>query len=84
MKKRHQNERDQLTSKLDAEAQRQEQEMARSLDAQTEQSVRERRNKHAAEQAARPDLSQEELAAVSFTVLTNDYVSVSAGQFGGP
>lgn len=64
LKRRHQNERDQLTSQLDADAQRQEQEIARSLDAQMEQTVRERRNKHAAEQAARPDLSQEELAAL--------------------
>ncbi|RUS80922.1 hypothetical protein EGW08_011303, partial [Elysia chlorotica] len=61
LKKRHQNERDQLASKLDADAQQQEQEIARSMDAQMEQTVRERRNKHAAEQAARPDLSQEEL-----------------------
>ena len=65
IKKRHQAERDQLAAKLDSEGQRQEQDLAKTLDGQMEQTIREKKARHAAEEAARTDLSQDEVAAVS-------------------
>jgi len=54
-----------LAEKLDNEAQKQEQEMRKECEAEKEKILREKRNRQAAELAARSDLSDDQLKAVS-------------------
>ena len=64
MRRIQEEERERLNAKMDAEANSKEKQLLEDLNRQREQALRERKNKQAAELAARPDLSQEELAAV--------------------
>ena len=65
LKKRHKQERDALASKLDQDTQREEDELKKHANSELEQLLREKKNRNAAELAARTDLSQEQLAEVS-------------------
>ena len=65
LKKRHKQERDSLATKLDHDAQREEEELKKHANSETEQLLREKKNRNAAELAARSDLSQDQLAEVS-------------------
>lgn len=64
LRKRQKQDFDKLTSKLDSEAQQQEDAVKSQLNNEREKILREMRNKHAAELAARPDLSQEQIDSV--------------------
>ena len=65
MKKRHRDEKASLTGKLDSDARSEEKKLNQELDMHKEKILREKRNKQATELAARQDLSQEEVQAVS-------------------
>ncbi|XP_006813143.1 uncharacterized protein LOC102801387, partial [Saccoglossus kowalevskii] len=62
MRKRHGEERTNLNGKLDDNAQQQEASDAKKSNAEREKLIREKKNKQAAELAARKDLSEEEMA----------------------
>lgn len=64
MRKRHKQDRDKLGEKIDSEAQRQEQELRKEHETEKERLLREKRNRQAAELAARTDLSDDQLKAV--------------------
>lgn len=65
MKERHKKEAETLSKQLENSARKEEREHLDKAEKLREQAVREKRNKQAAELAARKDLSQAELAAVS-------------------
>ena len=65
LRKRHKQERDAAAAKLDQESQREESELRNRGDGELEQLLREKKNRNAAELAARTDLSQDQLAEVS-------------------
>ena len=65
MEKRNKEEHDALASKLEAEARKEERALSAKSDESREIALREKKNKQAAELAARKDLSQDEVAAVS-------------------
>jgi hypothetical protein len=53
-----------VAAKLDQEAQREEEELKRRASTEMEKVLREKKNKNAAEEAARTDLTQEQMAEV--------------------
>ncbi|KAH3741464.1 hypothetical protein DPMN_048189, partial [Dreissena polymorpha] len=61
LRKQQKKEFDSVASKLDSEAQKQEEAMKGQLNSEREKVLRELKNKHAAEIAARPDLSQDQI-----------------------
>ena len=65
MKERHREERDQLSSQVEGDARKQEADLLKETELEKERLLREKKNKQAAELAARKDLSPDELAAVS-------------------
>ena len=65
LRKRQQKERDQVVSSVDQETVKSEKELKRQLDEEQERTLRETRNRLAAEAAARTDLTKEQMAAVS-------------------
>ena len=65
MKERHRQERDELSSQIEADARKQEADLVKETETEKERLLREKKNKQAAELAARRDLTSEELAAVS-------------------
>ena len=65
MKERHRQERDQLSSHVEADARKQEADLLKETEQEKERLLREKKNKQAAELAARRDLTPDELAAVS-------------------
>lgn len=73
-------EQEKLAAKLDQEARSKEHELKNQADASQEQVLREKRNRQAAELAARTDLSEEQLAAVSLTAAIIGYLSTTTGR----
>ena len=65
MSERHERAREDLSSKMDTAARKEEQKLLADLDAHRDKMLKEKRNKQAAELAARPDLSEAERQAVS-------------------
>ena len=65
MRKRHEDERDRLNQKLDADLRKEEARIVKELDSERDKLIREKKNKQAAEIGSRPDLSDEERRAVS-------------------
>ena len=68
LRKQQKAEFDSLASKLDSEAGRQEEALKNQLGTDREKTLREMKNRHAAEIAARPDLSQEQINMVGITM----------------
>ena len=68
MKERHREERDKLSAQMDADARKQEADLLKETEQEKERLLREKKNKQAAELAARRDLTPDELAAVSSVV----------------
>lgn len=68
MKKRQKQEREKLSSKLDEESYAEERNLKKELDSEQEKLIREKKNRQATELAARTDLSDEQLRAVSIHV----------------
>ena len=66
LKKQQQKEHETTLSKLDDDAQRQEETLRKQMQDERDKILREKKNKQAAELAARNDLSEEKLAAVSY------------------
>ncbi|CAH1797049.1 unnamed protein product [Owenia fusiformis] len=64
MRERHEHEREDLGTKLEQSARQGEQDTLRNLENEKEKILREKKNKQAAELAARTDLSEEEMAAL--------------------
>ena len=65
MKERHRQERDQLSSQVEVDTRKQEADLLKETEQEKERLLREKKNKQAAELAARRDLTPDELAAVS-------------------
>ena len=65
MRKQQQKDHEGTIAKLDEESERQEDALKKQMQAEQEKILREKKNKQAAELAARNDLSEEQLAAVS-------------------
>ena len=65
MKERHRQERDQLSLRVETDARKQEADLLKETEQEKERLLREKKNKQAAELAARRDLTPDELAAVS-------------------
>ena len=65
MKARHRQERDQMSSHVEADVRKQEADLLKETEQDKERLLREKKNKQAAELAARRDLTPDELAAVS-------------------
>ncbi len=70
MRRAHEDARRSLADRLEKEAQQEEKRLLQMLAAQHEQALREKRNRQAAELAARPGISEDERAAVSVHRLT--------------
>lgn len=70
MKKRHKDEYSAVGSKLDKDQKEQEQQLVDKYEKEKDKTLREKKNKHAAELAARKDLSQDEATAVSRTPIS--------------
>lgn len=68
MKKRHKQERENLGGKLDNEDGNQERDARKELDSEMEKILREKRNRQAADMAARTDFSDDQLKAVRLSV----------------
>ncbi len=66
MRTRHELERDKLAQRLDLEAKQEERKTSSDTDKEREKLLREKKTKQAAELAARKDLTQDEMAAVSY------------------
>lgn len=64
LKKQHGQEFDKIATKLEQEGQQKEGALKKQLDGEREKILRELKNKHAAELAARPDLSQDQVNAM--------------------
>ena len=65
MRERHHKEREELSSQVEADTRKQEADLLKQAEQEKERLLREKKNKQAAELAARRDLTPDELAAVS-------------------
>ena len=65
LRKQQKKDADKMATKLEQENQQQEMELRKHMDGDRDKVLRELKNKQAAELAARPDLSQDQINAVS-------------------
>ena len=65
LRKQQKKEFDQVGAKLDSESQKQEEGLKNQMNGERDKVLRELKSKHAAELTARPDLSQDQINAVS-------------------
>lgn len=70
MKRRHKQERDKLAADLEQKAQQEEKALKQKIEAEIERMLREKKNRHAAEEAAHTDLSPDQLANVNNRALS--------------
>lgn len=77
MKERHDEDKKRLQQKLDGEAKQKETDGLKGLERERTKVLTEKRNKQAAELAARRDLSEEEMQQVSLDIILKFYTNVS-------
>lgn len=65
MKKRHKQEREKVSERLDAEEDKEERVLTKELDSEREKLLREKRNRQATELSSRKDLTEEQIRDVS-------------------
>lgn len=70
MRKRHEETREKAQQQVDADNRKEEQRVMKELEQEREKLLKEKRNRQATEIASRPDMSEDELKAVSACVLS--------------